>query len=208
MTDLASSAVDAWLDAIGRHGWRDADRVRAAELSADGSATLLDGFGDRFDALAAFQDRIAAEAALGAAESRGEVRERLFDGFMRGFDVLQAQRSAALAIRAARDPGIALLLAGRSRLHLRRLALAAGIDVAGVRGELRLAALGALAVQAFEAWRADDSPDMAATMAELDRLLARAERAELEGVSPDLLGLPGLSSLLGRLKLPGRQAPQ
>jgi hypothetical protein len=199
VTGPADRATDAWLQAIAAQGWHKAG-------SAEEADHCRAGHGDRFDALAAFQDRVAAEAALGAAEAAGSVRERLFDGFMRGFDALQAHRAAALAIRAARDPGIPLLLAGRARLHMRRLALAAGVDLAGVRGELRLAALGALAVQAFSAWRADESPDMAATMAELDRLLERAERAEVEGVSPDLLGLPGLSSLLGRLRLPGRRA--
>ena len=132
------------------------------------------------------------------------MRERLFDGLMRGFDALQGRRGAALAIWNSRDPGVTLLLAGRAGLHLRRLAMAAGADVSGVRGQLRLAALGALCLQAFTAWRADESADMAATMAELDRLLERAERAETEGLTPDLIGLPGLSALVSRL--PGRRA--
>lgn len=193
------AAIDAWLGAIAADGWRDVRLERAAEMAGTQAELLIEALGDQMDALAAFQDRIAGEAALGSAGGAGSVRDRLFDGLMRGFDALQAQRAAMLAIWRSRDPGVALLLAGRARLHLRRLAIASGIDVAGVRGELRLAALGALCLKAFQAWIADDSPDMGATMAELDRLLERAERAETEGVSPDLLGLPGLSSLLDRL---------
>lgn len=199
MPDVAAPALAGWLAAIGEKGWRRAtleDAARHAELPP---AEVRAGAGDRVDALAALQDHVAAEAAAGAAEAQGSVRDRLFDGLMRGFDAAQANRAAVLAIWSSRDPGVLLLLAGRAGLHVRRLAQAAGVDIGGPRGRLRLAALTALIVQAFAAWRRDDSADMAATMAELDRLLERAERAETEGLSPDLIGLPGLSSLVSRL---------
>lgn len=196
--DTASRTVDAWLAAIASQGWRGATIDEAAVLSGL-AADDIRAAGDRFDALAAFQDRVAAEASAGASDSAGSVRDRLFDGLMRGFDCAQTWRAAVLAIWSSRDPGVALLLSGRAGLHVRRLALAAGIDVSGPRGQLRLAGLAGLIAQAFTAWRRDDSADMAATMAELDRLLERAERAETEGLSPDLVGLPGLSSLFSRL---------
>jgi hypothetical protein len=201
--DSAAAARDAWLGAIASQGWRRAGLDEAASLSGL-SADTLRAFGDRIDALVALQDHVAAEAAAGAAESHGTVRDRLFDGLMRGFDAAQQARAAVLAIRASRDPGVFLLLGGRAGLHVRRLALASGIDAEGVRGQLRLAALSGLIAKAFAAWRSDESADMAATMAELDRLLERAERAETEGLSPDLVGLPGLSSLVSRL--PWRRA--
>ncbi len=200
MPDLTSRALSGWLAAIGETGWRRAGFADAARISGLPADDIRAAVGDRIDALAALQDRVATEAATGAAEAQGSVRDRLFDGLMRGFDAAQADRAAVLAIWASRDPGVLLLLGGRGGLHLRRLAQAAGIDIAGPRGQLRLAALGALVAQAFAAWRRDESPDMSATMADLDRLLERAERAETEGVSPDLLGLPGLSSLFSRLR--------
>jgi hypothetical protein len=200
----AASARDAWLAAIGANGWSKATLEDAARLSGLSADAVAAACGDRFDAVAALQDHVATEAAMGAAEAGGSVRDRLFDGFMRGFDALQPQRAAVLAIRSSRDPGVAMLLAGRAGLHVRRLAMAAGIETGGFRGQARMAALAGLALKAFEGWRQDESADMAATMAELDRLLERAERAEREGLSPDLLGLPGLTSLLGRL--PGRRA--
>ncbi len=196
--DSAGAARDAWLAAIAARGWRHADLDEAASLSGLPADTLR-AFGDRIDALVALQDHVAAEAAAGAAEAQGTVRDRLFDGLMRGFDAAQQARAAVLAIWASRDPGVFVLLGGRAGLHVRRLALASGIDVDGVRGRLRLAALSGLVAQAFAAWRRDESADMSATMAELDRLLERAERAETEGVSPDLVGLPGLSALVSRL---------
>lgn len=204
MSDIATRARAGWLAAIAEQGWRRACLADAARLSGLTEDEVRTQAGDRVDALAALQDRVAAEAASGAAESGGSVRDRLFDGVMRGFDAAQEERAAVLAIWSSRDPGVLLLLAGRGGLHVRRLAQAAGADVQGPRGQLRLAGLTALIAQAFATWRADDSADMSATMAELDRLLDRAERAETEGLSPDLLGLPGLSSLFSRL--PWRRA--
>jgi ubiquinone biosynthesis protein COQ9 len=199
MTAASNPAVDAWLAAIAELGWRGATLDEAARLSGL-AADDIRAAGDRIDALAALQDRVAAEAALGAADAGGSVRDRLFDGLMRGFDAAQAHRPAVLSIWSSRDPGVALLLAGRAGLHVRRLALAARADVSGPRGQLRLAGLAGLVAQAFAAWRKDDSADMSATMAELDRLLDSAERAESEGLSPDIIGLPGLSSLFSRLR--------
>lgn len=198
MSGVRSDLHAAWLAAIGEVGWRKAsvDEVAAATGMTAEAAKRLGG--DRIDVLVALQDRVAAEAASGAAEAGGSVRDRLFDGLMRGFDALQANRAAVLAIWRSRDPGVALLLGSRAGLHVRALAQAAGVDVSGVRGRLRVAALGALCLQAFRGWAADESADMSATMAELDRLLDRAEKAELDGVSPDLVGLPGLTSLLNR----------
>jgi hypothetical protein len=199
MADVQAPALAGWLSAIGEKGWRRATLEDAARHAGLTPADVRAAAGDRVDALAALQDHVAAEAATGAAEAQGSVRDRLFDGLMRGFDAAQANRAAVLAIWASRDPGVLLLLAGRGGLHVRRLAQAAGADIGGPRGQLRLAALAALIAQAFAAWRRDDSADMSATMAELDRLLERAERAETEGLSPDLIGLPGLSSLVSRL---------
>lgn len=204
-TELRDRAADGWLEAIGRAGWRKAtaaDAAAAAGLSEDALAAAI---GDRFDALAAFQDRVAASAVVGMAGG-ASVRERLFDGIMQAFDLLQAQRPAVEAIFASRDPGVPVLLAGRAGLHVRRLAQAAGVAADGLGGQLRLAALSALGLKAFATWRRDGSADMAATMAELDRLLDRAERAATEGVSPDLVGLPGLSGLVSRLQRRGGRA--
>ncbi len=194
-------ALEGWLAAISDAGWRKATLEAAAAASGLEPSELIAALGDRFDALAAFQDRVAQEAALGCA-SGSNVRERLFGGMMQGFDLLQAHRGAVLALARSRDPGVAALVAGRAGLNVRRLALAAGMDVSGVKGHLRLAALASICWQAFTAWREDNSADMAGTMAGLDRLLASAERAETEGFSPDLLGLPGLTALFDRLRLP------
>lgn len=182
-------AIDAWMMAIADHGWHGASIALAAQATGLRRADIATVVGDRHDALAALMQR-ADLAAFAGATNDGPVRERLFDGLMAGLDIVQAHRRAVLAVAEARDPGVGLLLAARTPAFLRRIADAAGIDARGPRGAARMAGLMALVVALVREWRQDDSADMAATMAGLDRLLERAEKAETEGLSLSLLGLP------------------
>jgi hypothetical protein len=188
--DADARAVDAWLTAIGLAGWHGATLEDAAAASGVAAADILRRVGDRTDAVSAFLARIAQESAIAALGGLG-TRERLFDGMMRGFDILQAQRPAVLSLWESRDPGVLALVLATAGPGVRRLASAAGVEVGGLRGQVRRAALLGIAIRAFAAWRDDESPDMAATMAALDKLLGQAERAETEGLSPELIGLPG-----------------
>ena len=211
-------ALSGWMKAIAASGWKAASAEAAAPAAGIGPMELRATLGDRFAALAFLQDEIANAAVRAAAEGEGGVRTRLFDGFMAGFDVLQAHRPAVLAIWKARNPPIALLVGGRIGLQLRRLALAAGVEIgrvrggtiiSRVRGGARQLVLTAICWRSFRVWLADESADMAATMAALDRMLDRAGRAETEGISPDLFGLPGLSPFFGGLcgRRPAGQPP-
>ncbi len=195
----------AFLRVIGVAGWRQAGIESAALEAGLPADELRTAVGDRYNVLTAFQDHVSSEAVQGAASATGGPRERLFDGVMQGFDALQAHRAAVISIWKSRDPAVGLVVGGRAPVDLRRLAIAAGVDVGGLRGQLRLAALSLLAVTVFRRWLTDESADLSATMAELDSLLEKAERAETDGVSPDLIGLPGLSALSRRLSalLPG-----
>ena len=193
-------ALAGWMEAMAASGWASATPDLAAAAAGIDGVALKATLGDRHAALAFLQDRVADAAVEAAANAGGEVRARLFDGFMAGFDLLQERRAAVLAVWKARGPSIAVLVGGRIRLDLRRLALASGVETRRLRGRARELALALICWQAFQAWLADDSPDMASTMAALDRLLDKAARAEAEGLSADLFGLPGLASLCGRLR--------
>ena len=52
----------------------------------------------------------------------------------------------------------------------------ANIKTTGIVGALRVKGLAAVWLATLRAWRHDESPDMAATMAALDRNLGHAER--------------------------------
>jgi ubiquinone biosynthesis protein COQ9 len=123
--------------------------------------------------------RLADQAALADAPSEGPVRDRLFDLLMRRIDALQSHRSGVLALLRAlpSEPPFALLLGLATRRSVRWMLEAAGVSTAGVRGELRIRGLDAVWLWTIRAWRADETEDLAPTMAALDTALRRAERA-------------------------------
>jgi AcrR family transcriptional regulator len=130
--------------------------------------------------LAAFlRDIDAAVLAGDGPVSQDESpRDRLFDVLMRRFDALNAHRAAVIDIMDAqtRDPLSALALAPCVLCSLSLMLEAADIGVGGVAGALRVKGLTAVWLATLRVWRGDESPDMAATMAALDRNLGRAER--------------------------------
>lgn len=52
---------------------------------------------------------------------------------------------------------------------------AAGIETLGLRGALKVAGLTGVYLKVLKTWTEDDSPDLAKTMAALDKDLGRAE---------------------------------
>jgi AcrR family transcriptional regulator len=125
-----------------------------------GRATLLLRFG-----------RIADQSALAELTTDGTIRDRLFDLVMRRIDVLQAHRAGVVALLRA------VLLACATRRSLRWLAQAVGVELRGLRGELKLRGLVAVWLWTLRAWERDDSTDLSPTMAALDQALSRAEQA-------------------------------
>lgn len=153
-----------------------AGAARVAGLALDRARARFPGRGAvllRFGSL-------ADQAALAALVSVGAPRERLFDLLMARFDVLQQHRGGVLAL--LRDlplrPGASLLLAAATRESMRWMLEAAGVPVHGVVGRLRVDGLTAAWFYVLRAWVRDESADMVATMAALDRALSRAMQAE------------------------------
>lgn len=169
--------IAAAFDLMAEKGWARlsvAEAARTAGLPLDrarlrfpGRVTLLIRFGRLAD------QRALAEPAMGGAP-----RDRLFGLLMRRIDVLQAHRGGVLALMDAvpSDPQLALLLA---RTNLRSMAWmleAAGISATGPAGALRAKGLLGVWLWTLRTWRGDAQPDLAPTMAALDRALMRAER--------------------------------
>lgn len=195
--DEAQAARAAWLRVIARDGWHGARADAAAREAGLEAAQLLALAGDPFDVVAGLLQQVAQDSVAGAAGA-GSPRDRLFDGIMRGLDALQAERAGVLAVIAARDPGVVALATARVGPAARHLLCAAGLGTTGPAGLVRQAGLVAILARILDVWRRDDSPDMAATMAELDKLLTRAEQ----------LAEGGLSRLLPAFRAPRDQAPE
>lgn len=105
-------------------------------------------------------------------------RDRLFDVLMRRIDALQPDRVGV--VRLMHDlptaPLLALWLSTRMLPSMVWMLEAAGIDATGPSGLLQAKGLGTVWLATLRAWEKDESADLSATMAALDRALDRADR--------------------------------
>lgn len=172
-----SRVAAAALDQAAEFGWRRVTLADVANRSGLSLAQVL-AIAPTRPALVAVivseVDRRVAEG--GAADPQDGVRDRLFDLLMRRFDALNERRDGILAIvrDGRRDP--ATIVSGSAHV-LRAMAMtleSAGVSTGGLMGIARVHGLAAVYAAAFRAWQADDSTDMAPTMAALDKALARA----------------------------------
>ena len=164
---------------VADRGWRNlnlADAARAAELPLD---RTRERFPSPFFVLLRLGS-LADQAALAEAAGEGfagapapSPRERLFDMLMRRFDVLQQHRGGVIALLRAlpTDPALGVMLADATSRSMRWMLEGAGLDAGGFRGVLRVNGLMGVWGYAVRAWERDDSPDLAGTMAALDRAL-------------------------------------
>lgn len=171
----------------GWHSFTTASAARAAGL-------------DLGEARARFPTRLSVALRLGELADRAALaglpaeaaqpappREVLFDALMQRFDVLQAYRGGVLAmLRAARfDPALAATLAVATPLSIGWIADAIGIGGSGLTAVWRRQVLTVAWSYAAQAWMRDESLDLAATMAALDRALDRVARLiPLGGAEP------------------------
>jgi len=168
--------VDAALALAAREGWR---RTGMAAVAAEAGLSLAEAYAacpSRLALLAAFHRRIDTVALAAAGEGEGSPRDRLFDALMRRFDALAPHRDALRAIwrDSLGDP--ALLLGAPALLHSMAWMLeVAGVPAAGLGGRARAHLLAGLYLWVLRIFFADDSADLAKTMAALDRGLRRTE---------------------------------
>ena len=178
--DIPDHVIDTALALAAERGWRDlslADIAEAAKLPLSklypvypSKAAILRGFTRRIDATV-----LAAEEP-GVGE--GNAHDRLFDALMRRFDALKPHREALgnIVCDEARDPIAALCGLCRLERSMACMLEAARLSSGGLRGLLRARALGLTYLATMRVFFRDDSPDLAATMAALDRNLSRLDR--------------------------------
>lgn len=173
------------MELAARDGWRG---VSLGGIAAEAGVSLAELYG-QFRSKRAILSAIAgkADAAMLGAAAAGygddePVRDRLFDVLMARFDALQPYRDglAAAARDTLSDP---LALASAGMCHGPRLlrsmgwALeAAGVNPNGPKGMIRTRGLAAVYASVLPVWLRDESADLSATMAGLDKRLARAEK--------------------------------
>jgi AcrR family transcriptional regulator len=172
--------IDAALACIARQGWR---RLSLADIAAEAGLPILRVyrlFSSKPAILRGFFRRVD-EAVLAApldSEPDERPRDRVFDLLMRRFDALTPYRAAleVLGRELPTDP-LAALAAGAGLLRSMRWMLeAAGISGEGLGGVLAVKLTAAAYLATLRVWLRDESPDLAPTMAALDRRLRGIER--------------------------------
>ena len=178
--DLADRLIDAALRLAVKRGWRN---VTLAEIARAAGASLAETYRimpSRSAVLDAFARRIDAEVLAADAVEKDSLRprDRIFDVLMRRFDALQRHRKSVAAILrdSGRDPVALLASAPQFLRSMRWMGEAAGLPMDGLGGLLRTHAIGTAWAATLRTWLADETPDLARTMAALDQRLRCAER--------------------------------
>lgn len=185
MSEARQKAIDAFLALIAEKGMAAVSLREVASTAGLGVAELYALFPDKAALAAAFMARIDAEVLVGTQPSLDPdetARDRLFDTMMRRYDALRPHRAALRALRQAgrRDPLLALSLVPALRRSMAAMLEAASISSDGLPGAVRQNGLLAIHSAVSRVFDEDDSQDLSATMAALDRRLKAAENwAEL-----------------------------
>ena len=193
ITETDRTLIAAVFEQAALRGWSDvsiADAARSSGVPLGEARARMPGRG----AVLMRFGLMADQAALANVSMSETPRERLFDIVMARFDALQQHRAGVLSLLAAlrTDPGTSLLLYGATLRSMKWLLDGAGIPATGIVGSLRVHALLALWLYALRAWEGDESADLSATMAAVDRGLDRAIQAEnlLPGHNVGATGAP------------------
>ena len=178
MNDSAFDAalVNAAFALGAEKGWRHVTAAAAARAAGLDLAQARLAFPCTGDILKSF-GRQADAAALTGVLDHGSTRDILFDILLRRFDFLQMHRAGVLALMKFL-PACPPLAAAMLELNLTSMGWlleGAGVDATGLRGALKKRGLLLVWGYGLQAWARDESADLSATMAAVDKALARAE---------------------------------
>jgi len=179
-SDPATALREALLRLVAKRGWRDLSYAEIAEEAGIGLAQALGTYSSKGSILAGNVKAIdqSVIAGLDAEPLEGSIRDRLFDLLMRRFDQLKPHRLAyaALAQEIAWTPAEALCLAFAMRRSMAMTLEAAGTSASGLFGGAKIEALGGVYALALRTFFKDESADLSATMAILDKRLSQLDR--------------------------------
>jgi AcrR family transcriptional regulator len=175
---------------IAEAGWRGLSFTELAERSKLSMSEVRKAFSGRAALLDALSERL--DQAMLAVDARDlkdlPPRDRVFELIMSRLEAMAPFRAGLCRLMqdARFDPELVAMTACRLDRSLAWLQDAAGLDRGRSRSPLGLIRrrlqhrlqrrlLGAVYLQILRAWSSDDSPDLAKTMASLDKQLRRVE---------------------------------
>lgn len=180
-TKTRDAVVDALLALAAEEPWEKVTLAAIAERADVSLAALRVQFDGRLAILAEYTRRIDEEVLKGIdPELKGEgPRERLFDVLFARFEAHNPHKAAlkSIALAARADPLLALALNRLVTPSMAWMLAGAGISATGRRGLLRAQGLALVWARVMRTYLNDDDPELARTMAALDKRLREAERA-------------------------------
>ncbi|WP_135470113.1 TetR family transcriptional regulator [Crenalkalicoccus roseus] len=178
-TDPETRLVAALWQVVAAHGWEGLTMRRVAAAAAMPLEELRQRCPGRLDLLR-LHGMVMDRAVLAGTvpDQGGSARDRIFDAVMRRIDAMQPHRAGILRLfeDLRRDPLLALMLLAELPRSMAWTLEAAEVETGGPAGLLRAKGLGAVWLATLRTWSRDDSADLGATMAALDRALDRAEQ--------------------------------
>lgn len=175
-------------------GWRDVTLADIADEAEVSLSALYGHFRSKTAILEAFIEAVDAEMLKQSKkpDMNAPARDRVFEVVMTRLDVLKPYREALRRIRGEARRGGAgsgtprLLCASAS--SRKWMLAAAGVPADGGRGCVRVTGLMCVYGKVMPVWFRDEDPDLAKTMAVLDRELRNGERwlKRFDAVAGDL----------------------
>jgi AcrR family transcriptional regulator len=167
--------VDAALALAAEKSWREVTLSDIAARAGMDLVKLHETHRSKTAILAAFVRRVDAAMLAGTSrDAEGEpIKDRLTDALLRRVEFLTPHKAAIASI--ARD-GTSLCMAPLLMRSMAWTLESAGAGPSGPFGLLRTNALAAIYLSALWIWLRDDDPDLARTMAHLDRRLTQADQ--------------------------------
>jgi AcrR family transcriptional regulator len=179
--DARSKIVDALMELAAERRFEDISVRDICKTAGVSLADFREAFPSKGAVLAGFSRRIdrAVLAEQGEELADESPRERLFDILMRRLEAMapyrEGVREAAAWLR--REPAAALAMNQVVMNSMRFMLEAAGIEAHGATGVVKLQGLALAWARMVHVWLDDEEPALSKTMAELDRVLTRGERA-------------------------------
>lgn len=173
---IEEKIIKTALSLAAEHGWNDTTLDDIAQKAKISLAELEERYSDKTAILIAYSRMIDDQVAQAAGKPDTELppRDRLFDVMMERFDALNEQRDGVCAVLSTVkcQPKDALCGLPHLARSMERMLETAGLETDNV---LKTAGLTLIYLKMLWIWRSDDSPDMAKTMAALDKSLGYAE---------------------------------
>jgi AcrR family transcriptional regulator len=180
LTNTRHKILDAALKLADERGWANLPLDAIANRAGIKLAEFRKEFMTKAQILSAFGRAVddAVLVKITPADAELAPRDRLFDVLMTRFETMAPYKAGLKRIRddLRFQPGQGVSQICIATRSLYWMMVAAGIDVEGARGAIRLPGLMGVYVRVFDTWLEDDDPGLARTMAALDSRLRRGER--------------------------------